>query len=308
MGGEVMMYKRIVVPLDGSELAEAALPYAEELAARLGSGITLIHVYESDDEKHHRMPELYIQKMVETTKRGVKKRLPAGRKEGVQAGSALLAGHTAEQIVDYADREGAGLIVMATHGRSGIRRWVLGNVASKVARAAKMPVFLIRIDSAPPQAKAGTLLNKVLLPLDGSKQSESAVPQVEELAQGLGAEVVLLHVIAPTYHVYSIPGESVEMTFTPEDMERFRAKSRQYLETVAEAFKRRGISTTTEVAIGRAADEIMRLSEEMSPDLIAMSTHGRSGIGRWAFGSVADKVLHASNTPVLLVRSSGDAT
>lgn len=302
------MYKKIVVPLDGSELAEAALPYAEELAAKLGSDIDLVHVYDSDHEKHHRVHELYTEKMAEATERGMEKHLGAGQSAGGRVRSAPLVGHAAEQIVDYAEKEDAGLIVMATHGRSGIRRWVLGSVAAKVARATAKPLALIRVDGAGVPSDTGALLNKVLLPLDDSKESEQAVPHAEELARELKADVVLLHVIAPTYFAYSIPGETVEMPFTPEDMERFRSKSEHYLETVAEAFKKKGIGTATEVAVGAAAGEIMRLAEETPNALVIMSTHGRSGIGRWAFGSVADKVIHAANTPVLLVRTSGDAT
>ncbi len=302
------MYSKIMVPLDGSELAEAALPYAEELAARLGSDIVLMHVYESGDEKHRRMHELYLQKAVEATKRGVKKHLAEGQEAGGTVEPILLLGHAAEQIVDYAEKENVGIIVMATHGRSGIRRWMLGDVAAKVARSTPKPVMVIRVDGVvDPQGEQKVLLSKILLPLDGSKQSEVAIPHIEELAQRLKAVVVLLHVIAPTHFAYGIPGETVEMPFSPEDMQRFTEKSAEYLETVAEAFTKRGISTTTEVAVGTAAGEIIRLSEDMPADLIAMSTHGRSGIGRWAFGSVTDKVIHASKTPVLLVRSSGEA-
>jgi len=297
------MYDSILVPLDGSELAEAALPYAEELSARLGSNIVLIYACEPSDEKHHRMHELYLQKMLEATRRGLKKHLPDDAKEGPQVTSALVTGNAAEQIVDYAEKENSGLIVMATHGRSGIKRWVLGSTAAKVARATKKPLVLVRAGVARTRARTEVLLGKMLLPLDGSKQSELAVSHAEELAAQLKAEVVLLHVVAPTYFAYSIPGETIEMPFTPEDMERFRDKSEHYLETVAEAMRKRGVAASTEVAIGTAADEIIRLSDEMPVDLVVMSTHGRSGISRWAFGSVADKVIHAANAPVLLIRS-----
>lgn len=296
------MYKRILVPLDGSELAEAALPYAEELAGQLGSEVILIHAYESDDERYRRMHQLYLQKMVEATKRGVKSRLGKGADKEAKVDSALLVGNAAEQIVDYADRGGIGLILMATHGRSGIKRWVLGNVASKVARATKGPVALIRVDEKGLKASKKAKIGNILLPLDGSKESEAAIPPVEELASKLKADVVLLHVIPPTYFVYSIPGETVEMPFTPEDMQRSREKAEHYLETVAAAFKKRGVDVRSEVIVGTAAEEILSLAEEIPADMVAMSTHGRSGISRWAFGSITDKVLHAANTPVLLIR------
>jgi nucleotide-binding universal stress UspA family protein len=297
------MYQRILIPLDGSELAEAALPYAEELAGRLGSEVVLIYVCESADEKHHRMHELYIQKMVEATKRGARRHLEKGQGKEAKVSSALLVGNPAEQIVDYAEKEDVGLIIMVTHGRSGIRRWVLGSVAAKVARATTRPVALIRANGTSLKGRKKVTIGRVLLPLDGSKESEAAIPHVEELASKLKAEVVLLHVMAPTYFVYSIPGETVAMSFTPEDIERFREKAEHYLETVVSAFQRRGVNARVEVTLGAAAEEIIRFADEISADVVAMSTHGRSGIGRWAFGSIADKVLHAANTPVLLVRA-----
>jgi len=295
------MYKKILVPLDGSELAEVALPYAEELAGRLDAEVILVHVHESDDDKYVRMHELYIQKMVETVTGGIKKDAGEGAAE-VKVSSALLFGNVAEQIVDYADKENAGLIIIATHGRSGVRRWVLGSVAAKVLRATSRPVALIKADGTGAVEYKKGAMNKILLPLDGSKESEAAIPYIEKLASKLKAEVTLLHVMAATYFVYSIPGETVQMPFSPEDMERFRAKADNYLETVIDAFKNKGVSAKAEVAVGSAAEEIIRLADEMPASIIAMSTHGRSGISRWAFGSTADKVLHAANTPVLLVR------
>jgi nucleotide-binding universal stress UspA family protein len=284
------MYQRILVPLDGSELAEVALPYAEELAERLGGEMTLLHVCDSDEDPNRHTHEIYVEKMAESM----------GEK-GLKAKPALLFGHVAEQIVDYADAEDIGLIVMATHGRSGIRRWVLGDVAAKVVRATKRPVALVRAEAGPPKPHDG-ILRRILVPLDGSKESEVVIPRVEPLASQLKSEIVLLHVIAPTYFVYSIPGEAVQMPFSPDDMDRFSSKALEYLQSVVAALERKGITARAEVAIGSAADEIISMADEIDADAVAMSTHGRSGISRWAFGSTADKVLHAGNTPVLLVR------
>lgn len=295
------MFKKILVPLDGSELAEVALPYAEELAGRLRADVVLAHVYESEDEEYHRMHELYINKVAENVRRGVNKYGKNGDDRHIEVETAFLVGHPAEQIVDYSDENDVDLIVIATHGRSGIRRWFLGSIAAKVVRAAKQPVALIRAEGAVQKGKK-PLIDNVLLPLDGSKESETAIPYIEELAAKLKAKVTLVHVTARTYFVYSIPGETIQMPFTPEDMDRFKEKAQHYLETVASAFDKKGVEARAEVAVGSAPDEIIRMAEEMSNGIVAMATHGRSGISRWAFGSTADKVLHAGNTPVLLVR------
>ncbi len=302
------MYKEILVPLDGSELAEVALPYAEQLAGRLGSAVTLVHVCESSDEKYSHMHQLYIEKMVEEVKSHAEKQLDKDKAKAVKVKSAVLTGHPAEQIVDYADSKNIGLIIMATHGWSGIRRWVLGNVAAKVARATKRPVVLIRAKGAKPDVRKKSILNKVLVPLDGSEESEAVLPYIEQLAPRLDSEVILLQVVAPGYFAYSVPGETVQMYHTAEELETLTTEAANYLEKTADKLKEKGINAGYEVGVGAAADEIINLADKMRTDIVAMSTHGRSGISRWAFGSTADKVLHAGNTPVMLVRSPGAST
>ena len=127
------MYEKILVPLDMSELAEVALPYAEELAARLESEVTLIYVRAPAENPTDPIHPAYLQEMVEATKHFAESNL----KKAIKVRSAIIVGLPAGEIVDYADKEDFGLIVMATHGRSGIRRWVLGSVADKVMRVNK---------------------------------------------------------------------------------------------------------------------------------------------------------------------------
>ena len=296
------MYEKILVPLDGSDLAEIALPYAEELAGALGCEITLIHVSESADEKYENMHQLYIEKIVEATIQDAEKFRKNKRAKKIKVSSVHLTGHVAEQIVDYADKENIGLIVMTTHGRSGIRRWILGNVAAKVVRATDRPIALIRAKDTPPEARAERI-NKILVPLDGSKASEVVIPHVSELASKLKAEVVLFQVVAPSYFVYAIPGEAVLQPHSPEDLQNMIENSKLYLDKVGAEFRDKGIETTSEVGIGGPAEEIIRIADEIQVDMVAMSTHGHSSISLWAFGSNADKVLHAGDTPVLLVRT-----
>ena len=296
------MYEKILVPLDGSDLAEIALPYAEELAGALGCDITLIHVSESADEKYENMHQLYIEKIVEATIQGAEKFRKNKRAKKIKVSSVHLTGHVAEQIVDYAYKENIGLIVMTTHGRSGIRRWILGNVAAKVVRATDRPIALIRAKDTPPEARAERI-NKILVPLDGSKASEVVIPHVSELASKLKAEVVLFQVVAPSYFVYAIPGEAVLQPHSPEDLQNMIENSKLYLDKVGAEFRDKGIETTSEVGIGGPAEEIIRIADEIQVDMVAMSTHGHSSISLWAFGSNADKVLHAGDTPVLLVRT-----
>ena len=303
------MYKRIFVPLDTSKLAEIALPYAEELASKLGSEVILIHVKTRADVPDNVDHRVYISKMAATTEQNVKKSpaLPPGEKVKVASavvGSVGLLTHPAEEILGYAEKENISLIVMATHGRTGIRRWTLGDTANKVARASKCPVLLIRANTDVPES---VHLDGILVPLDGSKLSEAVVPYIENLASKLKTKISLINVVEPPYHYYPGYGgmgyESiVRAPYTEEEIKPLKEVAEKYVKSVSEKLMAEGIKTSYEVKVGSAGEEIIKVEEEIHPDMVAMSTHGHSGFGRWEHGSVADKVLHHGNTPLLLVR------
>jgi len=300
------MYEKILVPLDGSELAEVALPYAEELAGRLGSEMILTTILSpgtGSDEgpSYPHLHHVYLEKMIDIVKKDVQKARGEFTVKEPKVESVVLVGHPAEEIVDYASKENIDLIVMATHGRSGISRWTLGSVADKVVRAAKEPVLLIRAKSGRVHAHKKGVLAKALVPLDGSEEGESAIPYIVELAARLKTEVILFQVLAPGYEIMTARGyESV--IYPEQQMESDRAFARVYLAKVGARLKRRGVAVESEVRFGNAAEEIIRFADEMHVDLVAMSTRGRSGIERWVFGSVAERLLYQGNTPLLLVR------
>jgi nucleotide-binding universal stress UspA family protein len=301
-----MMSGKILVPLDGSKLAEIVLPYAEELASRLGYEIILINVRSPAEVPYHPVLQSYLESMVERIKRNIEDSLAKNKGKtttvaSVVVGSGILVGHPAKGIVEYADKEGVTLIVMATHGHTGVKRWALGSVADKVVRASKQPVMLIRANTG---ARKNIRLASIFVPLDGSKQSEIVLPCIENLAPKLKAKVVLFHVITQHYHVYAGTEGVVEVPYAEKELEMKKAGAKEYLEKLGEALKGKGILTKTQVGVGGAAEEIIKLAEELNADIIVMSTHGHSGFSRWEHGSVVDKLLHAGNTPLLLVRAS----
>ncbi len=154
------------------------------------------------------------------------------------------------------------------------------------------------------------MYERILVPLDGSKVGEAALPSVEELVAKLApqvkVEVILLQVISSLTH-YVIAGEaSVQVPYNEREVEQIKKRARGYLNKISESLKSKGATVKTKVTTGRATGEIIRVAEETRADLIAMSTHGRSGLSRLTFGSITDKVLRTGTTPVLVIRSPKD--
>ena len=152
---------------------------------------------------------------------------------------------------------------------------------------------------------------RILIPLDGSKMGEAALPVVENLVSkllpGAKVEVTLLQVVSSLTH-YIIAGEAgVRVPYTEKELEQIKKRAMGYLEKASESLKSQGATVKIKVGIGNPADEILRVADEIDANLIAMSTHGRSGISRWAFGSISDRVLRGATKPILLIRAPKEA-
>lgn len=291
------MYERILAPLDGSEGAEVVLPFAEEIAARAGGEMVFVSVFHPAAPSVGHMVRSYLEHLVERVERRLAQ---AGRGQQVKVRSEVLAGRPAEEILRYADENNISLIVMASRTSLGRRSWALGNVAGKVIRATSKAVLVVKAASG--AARRDGLIRKVLLPLDGSRVGESAIPSAQALAGLLGAQVVLFHVVRPAMPPVGLEG-SMAYPLPQGEEESRKATALEYLGRAARLFQEKGLNVSGAVSIGSPADEILDYAKANAVDLIAMSSHGRSGIGRWVFGSVTAKVLQAGNTDVLVVRA-----
>lgn len=306
------MFKRLLVPLDGSELAERALPYVEEIARHFGSEVILINVRTPTEKIEHPEYREYLTKMTATVSQNIQKSADTPRGEKVKVASTIVGSpgmltHPAEHILDYAKQENVNLIVMATHGTSGIRRWALGSTANKVASAFQCPLLLVRANAdAPKKVHFGN----ILVPLDGSIQSEAVLPFIENFASKLKPNINLLHVVEMQYHIYPYADAIgyygaagvVKVPYTEKELKPFKETAEKYINSVNNKLTKAGIKTNYEVRTGSPGDEIIKAEEKTRPDIVVMSTHGHSGFRRFEHGSVTDKVLHGGSTPLLLVR------
>jgi nucleotide-binding universal stress UspA family protein len=291
------MYRRILVPLDGSKLAEIALIYAEELGRAFSSEVTLMGICEPAESQYLNMQRLYIEKLAERVKSHAK----GGVRIKVE--SVSLIGEPPEEIIKYAKENGISLTIMTTHGRSGIMPRAMGSTADRVLRRTSMPILLIRAEAPTPRVGRG-IFSKILVPLDGSDTGEVILPYIEELAGKLDSAVILFQAVAPGQHVHTVGGLDY-VSFTNQQVESMRAEAQVYLEKVGSKLTDITAAVKSEVRIGDAAREVINFADEMDAGLVAVSSHGHSSIKQWVFGSVTHKILQAGNKSVLLVKAPG---
>jgi nucleotide-binding universal stress UspA family protein len=297
------MYERIMVPLDGSNAAEMVLPYAEEMATKFKSEIAVVSVAEPTLAGSDHLFRTYLKTIQEKVRAEL---IDWGARPGKRVDVEVLVGKPADQILTYAADKDMSLVVMASTGRSGEGPWLLGNIAAKVLRATTKPVLLVRKEAPTEGLQGKRLIKRILVPLDGSKVAEQIVPHAEELAKVMGGEVVLFQAYESFLGVMA--GEAIGYVSEKEIKEvnkRREEEAKGYLRTIAGPFREKGLIVSEVVVSGDPADVILDYAESSAADIITMSTHGRSGIKRWVFGSVTDKLLHAGDIPILVVRAEG---
>ncbi|MBI4525697.1 MAG: universal stress protein [Deltaproteobacteria bacterium] len=209
-------------------------------------------------------------------------------------------GKAADIIIAQAVARKGTLIAMATHGRSGLRRWLLGSVAEKVLRLAGSHVMLARPTEAV-ETRGLCALKSILVTLDGSRLAESALPCAVALAKKMDLEVTLLRVYALPVSAY-LASEERAWNYV-QLVEQSRDEARAYLEKKVQELDAAGLKKVFSLAVeGNAAAEIIELARKSAGTLITMCTHGRSGVGRWLLGSVTERVVRHGENPVLVVR------
>ena len=300
------MYTRMLIPLDGSKLAENVLPYARALAGALDLRIELLSVVDLMDfaRTTHAGHVRDFDPIIEAAVREGEQYLEGVARSftGRKVTCVVEQGQADQIIIEKAAGDKETLIGMATRGRSGIHRWLMGSVAEKVLRGATNPLLLVRGDEEGKSDGEATL-KSIVVPLDGSKMAETVLPRAVDLAKKLGLEIVLTR-------AYQIPLSAyggADAAFIPNNeglLTLVRQESEAYLETKVNELHQNGIEKVSSILlVGSGADEIIDLARSTPNNLIAMCTHGRSGVKRWALGSVTEKVVRHSGDPVLVVRA-----
>ena len=303
-----MSMTQILVPLDGSPLAEQVLPCAMALSRGLGAELVLLGAVSIPPDTEEilgragvRADALLEELRAEATEH-LSQVVDELRDRGMEARHVIQKGPAAEAIVRYAEQMDVRQIVMATHGYNGPNRWTHGSVAERVVQSASVPVLLMRVKEMQYRdPRQPVCFQRILVPLDGSVRAERVLPVVTPIAEALGCELVLFQV--PIVYVsdwmtgdWSMPVQGI-LAAAEQD-------ARTYLEYIASRLQRNGLEVSIATEIGAVAASIIQYAEDTGVDMIAMCTHGRTGLRRWTLGSVADRVLRAGRVPLLLVRAA----
>jgi nucleotide-binding universal stress UspA family protein len=287
----------ILVPLDGSELAEGAIPYAVALARALKERIVLMTAWEgTESELGANFPSLALEIEQKATAHfsayleGIKNRI-----SGVEVETMIRSGEAGDEILKAAAEVRARLLVIATHGRSGIGRWLYGSTASHLLRHADIPIVAIG-PQALQRRKDEVTVKHIMVPLDGSDLSEKALPVGISLAKAFGARMSLVRVVrwAVQAYPYTLPD-----AYLPQVDQELEAGAKKYLQRIESEIK--DVEVGAFVVRGAVAEGLIEFIEKQSVDFVVMTTHARSGLARIALGSVADRMLQAP-APVMLVR------
>ncbi len=305
------MYQSVLVPLDGSPSAEFAVPVAQGIARRTNGSVHLVHVHAplstAGAPRTATMPfygdwDVEAKEHEEAYLKSFRQRLPAVT--AVTVDHRVEEGSVVETLVRCAEEVRAELVVMTTHGRGPLARAWLGSVADGVARRSSIPVLLLR-PNADPEPMGEHLFRNILVALDGSELAEQVLATATGLGTLVGARYTLVRVVSPllvTGYAPTPEGMLTDAAYGPE-LELLIKDAEAYLGEVAGGLRARGLAVETQVvAEMQAAVGILEYAREKATDLIAMATHGRTGFSRLLLGSVADKVLRGTTSPVLLLR------
>jgi nucleotide-binding universal stress UspA family protein len=267
------MTRRILAPLDGSGVSESILPYLETLLRAVDANVTLLYVTPVDDRHQEQAARGYL----------------AGAAEGLRAKGASVEvavrwGSPAAEIAALAAAGPYDLIALCSHGRSGISRLLFGSVTEEVMHRATVPVFVVHPVE---RGMAPRPLRRLVVPLDGSHRSASIVPHVGALARALNAPVELVTVVSPA-HPADLPIEVVSQNIY---------RNQKELQAL-------GLEAGVSVLFGDPAEQVLEFADTRGGDLIAIATHGRTGLDHLRYGSVAETILRRSALPLLVLRTA----
>jgi nucleotide-binding universal stress UspA family protein len=287
------MKKKLLVPLDGSQTGESALPWAKFFAEKQSFAIELIScfrplsaVYSYPDFATPPPVAYDLSGFLRTTEKYL--RMCVSEHDLPDATTIVKEGDPAELILQHSESDDIEAILLSSHGRGGLGRWLLGSTATKLVRGSRKPVYVFQARKGEPKPPS---LDKILVCVDGSKVAEEALEVAARLASAHGSEITLYRAV----EFFPYPASAYAVAIESE-----RKVCQEYLDELAQKYKEQKV--TTLVDISSAGQGILDRAPEH--DLVIVTSHGLSGFERWLLGSVTEKVLHRIEVPLLVIHSS----
>ncbi len=298
------MIHHILVPLDGSELAECVLPHLVAIAPVTGARITLIHVLERTLSQngnaslidplswhmHKQESQSYLDRIAERL-----------QDLNLQIEQVILEGNPAEVLIEFARNNAVDLFVLSTHGRTGLSEWNVSSVVQKILLRSYKSILLVRAYTG---LQADEIRYKRLfLAIDGSARAEYILPYAMNLAQSHGSNVILGTVIQRPQAIQRFPLSEEDSAWIQQFAERNQQDASHYLEQMTTQFSLKGLSAAANITISdNALGSVYDMVEESKADLVMISAHGHSGERRWPYGSIAAGLIAYGRTPLMILQ------
>ena len=302
------MFDRILVPLDGSQLADSVLPHVAAIASPFNAEVTLLRMVEKNQMVVSAQLFDLLNWQINKTKSALylEKIKVLFQESGIRTQALVSEGLVAEGIAEYAQQQGMKLIVLSSHGRNGLTQWGISSITQKIVLIAQTSLLIVRAHQYGPCAdklSTAPLYKRILVPLDGSQRAENALPIITQLAQFHKSQVHLVHVV-------ETPEMARQMPLAPEDVElatrvvdRNRKEAEQYLENLKSRSYLKDIDVRTHLVTSENATVALhQLEEQEQIDIVTFNAHGYSGNHQWPYGSMVNHFILYGKAPLLIVQ------
>jgi nucleotide-binding universal stress UspA family protein len=302
------MFNPILVPLDGSQLAECVFPHVSAMAHSFEAEITLLRILEKNQagapaqlfdllnwQINKTKAALYLEKM--------KARM---QEAGLQARTVVLDGLVAEGITEYVQKQGMKLIILSSHGHSGLSQWGISSIAQKIILSAPTSLLIVRANQfgdRPGELVETPVYQHILVPLDGSQRAENVLPIITRLAQFHKPQVHLVQVVQTPEMARQMPPAREDIDLAAQVVARNMEEAGHYLEQVKSRSSLEGIAVQTHLLTSdNAAATLHQLGEQEHIDLVTFSAHGYTGNQQWPYGSMVNNFILYGKAPLLIVQ------
>ena len=299
------MFDPILIPLDGSLLAECVLPHASAIARAFNSRVMLLRALDRNQaaEKAQLFDLLNWQINKTGAKLYLEKTSARLQKSGLRVEVTVLEGLVAESITDFAQSQGMKLIILSSHGRSGLSQWGLSSVTQKIIFSAPTSVLIIRAHQPTASDLDERLYTQIMVPLDGSRRAENVLPMVTALARFHQSRIHLVHIVRAPEMARQMPLAREDVDLSNRIIARNREEAIRYLDQVRLHSPLEGIDVETHLLTGdNAASALHEFADQEHIDLVVLSAHGYSGNNRWPYGSMVNNFILYSKVPLIIVQ------